>query len=356
MKAAAVVSCLATLANAAVVSLDKRTASSASPLDVKIEHVGNSEVKATITNTGTSSLRVLKAGSLFDESPVEKTKVSQGASKVAFTGLRLYVHTEDLSDSAFKTIEAGETVEVQWDAAQLHDLSTGGDFKITAAGTLRYAEADSNKIAGQVLYNSNVVQATVDGVQAAKVHTAFRQATKAKRVDIQSDCSSTKQSTVDAAITVAKKYATNASAAATAGTNMEEYFKSTSSSTESAVAEVFDTIASSVFNSDSSGVALHCTDIGNACSDGVVAYTQPGSDEYIVVCDYWFQFPATGSTCHVADQPYVLIHESTHLTEVKGTDDVCYGYEGCVTDISASEELDNADTFALYANSIAVGC
>lgn len=78
MKAAAVVSCLATLANAAVVSLDKRTASSASPLDVKIEHVGNSEVKATITNTGTSSLRVLKAGSLFDESPVEKTKVSQG--------------------------------------------------------------------------------------------------------------------------------------------------------------------------------------------------------------------------------------------------------------------------------------
>lgn len=80
MKAAAVVSCLATLANAAVLSLDKRASSSSSvsPLDVKIEHVGNSEVKATITNTGSSSLRVLKAGSLFDESPVEKTKVSQG--------------------------------------------------------------------------------------------------------------------------------------------------------------------------------------------------------------------------------------------------------------------------------------
>lgn len=81
MKAAAVVSCLASLANAAVVSFDKRaTSSSASPLDVKIEHVGNSEVKATITNTGSSSLRVLKAGSLFDESPVEKTKVSQGGT------------------------------------------------------------------------------------------------------------------------------------------------------------------------------------------------------------------------------------------------------------------------------------
>ncbi|KAF3018833.1 hypothetical protein E8E14_005465 [Neopestalotiopsis sp. 37M] len=355
MKAAPIISCLASLASAAVVSLDKK-ASSSSPLAVEIEQIGNSEVKATITNTGATALKVLKAGSILDESPVEKSKVSQGDSKVAFSGLRLYVHTEDLSDSAFQTIETGETVEVQWDAATVHDLSAGGDFNISAAGSLRYAEANSTKIAGQVLYNSNVVSAAVDGVKAAKVHTAFKAAAKAKRTETQSDCSSSKQSTISTAVANAKTYAEKASAAATAGTNMEEYFQSTSSSTVSTVTGVFDTISSTIFNSDDSGVPLYCTDIGNACSDGVVAYTQPGSDEYIVVCDYWFQFPATGSTCHVADQPYVLIHESTHLTEVKGTDDVCYGYEGCVTDISASEELDNADTYALYVNSIIVGC
>lgn len=69
MKAAVVLSSLAALANAAAV---KR----ASPLQVKIEQVNNSEVKASITNTGSTSLKVLKAGSILDNSPIEKAQIS----------------------------------------------------------------------------------------------------------------------------------------------------------------------------------------------------------------------------------------------------------------------------------------
>jgi deuterolysin len=309
-----------------------------------------------------------------------------------------------LQDAAFETIEAKETVEVQWDVAQLHDLSAGGEFNITAEGSLRYAEVGGNRIAGQAIYRPNVISSHIDGVQASKVHKAFHEAGKAKRIVVQSGCSSSQKSTVNAALGVAKTYAQNAQAAATAGTKLQEYFKSTQSSTASTVASVFNKIATSVVNSGTSGSAkLYCTDIGNFCTDGVVAYTQPGSNEYvsrlkvtcstymsfrsvqttynvstfsmprscqsllqntvtdvrllqIVLCPYWFQFPATGSTCHIADQPYVIIHEATHLTAVKGTDDVCYGYDGCVTAISASQELNNADTYALYANAIQVKC
>lgn len=46
-----------------------------SPLDIKIEMVGNSEVKATIVNTGSSNLKVLKTGSILDSAPVEKARV-----------------------------------------------------------------------------------------------------------------------------------------------------------------------------------------------------------------------------------------------------------------------------------------
>ncbi len=74
MKAAAIASCFAALANAAAVNLKRD-----SPLVVEIEQVGNSEVKASITNTGNVALRVLKAGSILDSSPVEKVKVSQGS-------------------------------------------------------------------------------------------------------------------------------------------------------------------------------------------------------------------------------------------------------------------------------------
>ncbi|KAI1272798.1 metallo proteinase [Xylaria sp. FL0933] len=352
MKATAVASCFVALANAAAVN---RRAES--PLVVEIEQVGNSEVKASITNTGNVALRVLKAGTLLDLSPVEKVKVAQGAKAVPFTGIRVYVHTKDLQDSAFQTIGANETVEVQWDTAHFHDLSAGGDFSIRTEGSLQYAEEGSNQIAGQVIYGSNVIQAKVDGVMAAEAHNAFHESLNAKRIVLQSDCSSDRAATVKAALNVAQTYAEEASAAASAGTNLQEYFHSTSSSTQSTVVNVFNKIATTVVNSSTSGSAkLYCTDVANYCSDGVVAYTQPGSDEYIVLCDYWFLFPATNNICHDADQPYVIIHESTHLTTVKGTDDVCYGYDGCVTAISTSQSLDNADSYALYANSIYGDC
>ncbi|KAJ8111765.1 hypothetical protein ONZ43_g5545 [Nemania bipapillata] len=278
MKALTIFSCLATLANAAAVNLQGEA-----PLVVKIEQVGNSELKASITNTGNEALKVLKAGSILDSSPIEKVKVSQGANKVPFSGIRLYIHTADLQDEAFQVIGAKETIEVQWDAAQLHDLSAGGAFSISAEGSLRYAEQGSNQIAGQVVYGSNVIHAKVDGAQAAKVHNAFHEAQKAKRIVIQSDCSSSQKTVVNAALGVAKTYAQNAQAAASAGTKLQEYFKSTSTTTKNTVVDVFNKIATSVANSGTSGSAkLYCTDVADACTDGVVAYTSPGtSNEFV---------------------------------------------------------------------------
>jgi deuterolysin len=74
MRAAAIVSCLAAMADAVAVNPIKEK----SPLVVKIDRVGNSEVKATVTNTGDVALRVLRTGSILDSSPIEKVKVSQG--------------------------------------------------------------------------------------------------------------------------------------------------------------------------------------------------------------------------------------------------------------------------------------
>lgn len=64
---------LASLASAA--SMRK----SAEPLNVQIEQIGNSVVKATITNTGADALKLLKVGSILDSAPVEKVKVFQGS-------------------------------------------------------------------------------------------------------------------------------------------------------------------------------------------------------------------------------------------------------------------------------------
>lgn len=45
-------------------------------LDVKLEPVGNSEVKAVITNNGKDDIRIFKPGTMLDESPIQKVKVA----------------------------------------------------------------------------------------------------------------------------------------------------------------------------------------------------------------------------------------------------------------------------------------
>lgn len=63
---------LASMAMAAP-SAEKRAPS---PLDVKLEMVGNSEVKATVTNNGKSNLKLFKTGTILDSAPVEKARVA----------------------------------------------------------------------------------------------------------------------------------------------------------------------------------------------------------------------------------------------------------------------------------------
>lgn len=49
-----------------------------SPLDVKLEMLGNSEVKATFINNGRCNLKVLKTGTVLDSAAVQKAWVSSG--------------------------------------------------------------------------------------------------------------------------------------------------------------------------------------------------------------------------------------------------------------------------------------
>jgi deuterolysin len=67
-------SLLASLASAASVDLAKRE----TPLDLTLELVGNTAVRASVTNSGSEPLRVLKTGSILDNLEVEKSEVFSG--------------------------------------------------------------------------------------------------------------------------------------------------------------------------------------------------------------------------------------------------------------------------------------
>ena len=88
MKFVAGLSFLASLAAAVSVDANKRD----SPLDVKLELVGNTGVKALITNSGSSALKLLKVGTLLDKQPVEKVEIHAAGSYIQPT-LAFYMLT-----------------------------------------------------------------------------------------------------------------------------------------------------------------------------------------------------------------------------------------------------------------------
>lgn len=357
MKFLASVSVLASLAGAASIDMGKRADS---PLEVKLELVGNTEVKASITNNGEVELKLFKTGSILDEVPVEKVGVFQANNKLPFEGIKLRALTTGLAEDAFATVGAGETVTATFDVALTHDLSAGGATDLVAEGAIAYAAPNSTEIAGALTYASNVLSATeVDGAAAAAVHASFLDVVgKHKRSVVQSDCTGTRLTAIRAAESSCASLARAAGTAASSGSaaKVEEYFKSSTSSVRSTVSAVFGRVATEC-GSTTSGVAdYYCSDVYGACSSGVLAYTLP-SQSFMVNCPLYFTaLPALSRTCHAQDQATTNLHESTHLTQIAGTDDYgTYGYSG-VRGLTAAQNLRHADTYTLFANAIYVGC
>ncbi|RYC62585.1 hypothetical protein CHU98_g3629 [Xylaria longipes] len=345
MKFLAGATLLASVASAASIDNAKRN----SPLDVKIEMVGNSGIKASITNTGASDLKVFKTGTLLDKAATEKVNVYQGKNKMDFSGVRLRMATSNLPEAGFQTIMAGKTVSTTFDAAELHDLSAGGAYDIISKGALQYAAAGSNKIEGSVPYSSNVLSAKVDGAKAAATFKSFH----TKRETVQSDCTGDQLTATTDGIAGAASLAQ--AAAQAAGSNddkLNEYFHSTS--VRDQVVDVFNKVAQET-SSTTSGAAYYCTDVYMSCSDGVLAYTLPSQD-YIVNCPLFFSYLSPASKdCHAQDQQSTALHETTHLSEIAGTADKGYGY-AAATALSTQDALNNADTYALFAQAIYAGC
>lgn len=235
---------------------------------------------------------------------------------------------------------------MSFDIAEMHDLGAGGAYELVSAGTLSYANADSTELSGVVPFSSNTVSVSVNGTAASKVRRTFLE----RRSIVQSDCTGSKKTATVNALSSCRSLALAASSAASSNTaKLNEYFKSTSSNTISTVQSVFSKVASECGSSTSGIARYYCTDVYGACSSNVLAYTLP-SQSYMVNCNLYFSaLPALTKSCHAQDQATTTLHEVTHLSQIKGTQDLGYGYTAA-RGLSSSQALNNADTYALFAN------
>ncbi|CAH0058870.1 unnamed protein product [Clonostachys solani] len=323
-------------------------------LSVKLEMVGNSDVKASITNNGNSKLRLLKTGTILGNTPVEKVQVAQNDQELAFGGIHLTIAYDMLEDSAFQDIDAGQTAEVTFDVGQIRDLSSGGTFDISATGSIPFANQGSNTLVGVFPYVSNKIQADVDGQQAGRSRLVLDQ----KRTIVKPDCVGTNLTVVRAALRNCASLAQTATQAASFGPDarMLKYYKAVDKATRGVVAGVFEKVKNECLTFDSGVSSLYCSDRFNSCAEGVLAYTVAQAS-YMVYCNlYLTRLPLNSQSCNGQSQSNTIVHEVTHLSQIKGTND--YGGYGIasVQNLTAAQNINHADTYALFAQSIFAGC
>ncbi|KAF1849332.1 neutral protease 2-like protein [Cucurbitaria berberidis CBS 394.84] len=344
------VAALASYATAASVNVFKRE----TPLSVKLTASGNSEVKVLVTNNGDKIVNLLSKGTFLDEKiPVEKVSIysAGGSTKVPFEGIKIRLLTSGLSKDDFVALAAGESKELTVETAALHTLNDGGDFDVFAKGLLPFAEEGSTELAGAYNYESNKLTMSVDGALAATVSKAV-----VKRTVIGSSCTGAKLSAVRTALSNCARLASAAATSAAAGTKLQTYFKSTTTSVKNEVSGRLRAISSDCGGTGSK-TTTNCNDPYNGCESNVLAYTVPAQN-FITYCPLFFSdLPALSSTCHGQDQATTVLHEEAHAPAVysPGTDDLGYGY-AAATRLSTSQALNNADSFALYSNAIYLNC
>ncbi len=238
--------------------------------------------------------------------------------------------------------------------AEVFDLSNGGDYNIQSSGSLRYAQGGDISKLSSLPYESNKISASVDGAVAAQSLSSFQ--ALQKRVTVSSDCTGAKRTAVEAAVKNTHDIAVKAAAAARNGpaNKMVEYFESAGQSARNTVATTFERMANA-YASSGGRPDLHCQDVQNFCSSGAVAYTLPPQN-LIVFCSSWFNYPTLTPACRQVDQAHIAVHEATHLSITKGTDDYgTYGYENSVA-LPANKNLNHADTYAYFAHDTLSGC
>ncbi|KAG7095528.1 hypothetical protein E1B28_006265 [Marasmius oreades] len=306
---------------------------------------------ATVKNSGSEAVKVLKYGTILDEKlPTRSFTVTKDGTAVPFTGIKLSVSLEEADDSAYAVIPAGESVTVNHNVASLFDFASAG------AGTFKFEPVTTFQVAGseekvvsladveELEVGSSAVEVTLSGTPEKRELVPLEK--RARNI-----CTTSQASFISSAYTEGKQMASAASSYVSSnGANSlyTSYFKTTSTSTVRSV-------LSNVANENSSTRTLDCRDALGACTSGVIAYTVISTTN-VYFCSIFFQEVAQSRLCDggttVAARNIrgaTVLHELTHATS--GTDDIAYG---CSTDrsLSASQSADNADNYNCFSSQV----
>ena len=318
----------------------------ANPLRVGMyAHDGVMEV--LVTNTSDRVVRVPKwqlpdadlQGKLF--------RVSVDGKPVAYAGPLVKRGLPSPAD--FAVLGPGQTRRTLVDLSNYYDMRQPGLYTVTLASPLQHASLSDGRMLTTARGLPMVLQSAPlqffskgasHGPQAKK---PGRGGTVVNGVTFVG-CSSTQISGAGDAVVQARVYSENAKGylnTGTVGSRYTTWFGAYTSSRYNTAQQHFTNIDAALDQSNGQ-ITINC-----GCNQNYYAYVYPNQPYQIYVCKVFWTAPLTGTDSKAG----TLIHETSHFTNVAGTDDHVYG-QTAARNLAASDPdsaLDNADNHEYFA-------
>ncbi|OJJ02235.1 hypothetical protein ASPVEDRAFT_663820 [Aspergillus versicolor CBS 583.65] len=313
--------------------------------DVAIETLGNTTVRAEITNLGSEGVRLSQRGGILDHVPTKKVIVQGGDSDPTFIGAHVEYILAHLTADGFVEVAPNKTVASTFDIADIYDLTPGQEYTAVAKGALEYTTLDNKSKFRTAKYTSNNISFTAP-------------ADLTRRMEQRSvlECSDENKAAVQEAILRAAKMATAAAKDARTGSSLfEKFFKTTSQSDIEKVAGRFEAIAKEATTTGQ--LTYYCEPTADDyCSSNVAAMTYPSLNK-VVNCPAYYTSTRESNYCGYLDQAAITLHEYSHASALysPGTEDVGYGWDS-VLSLNTEDSMNNADNFAYYASAVYLQC
>ncbi|KAI0673560.1 peptidyl-Lys metalloendopeptidase [Trametes maxima] len=310
-----------------------------------VDGVDNLKVTTTLTNTGDETLKLLNdPRTPLHTLPANTFSITTDAGESpSFIGVKVkYVPgkaAKSSSEKAFTVLAPGQSVSVT------HDLSAAYNFTLPGAGKYTVEPSNLFHFVDPETNEPSEIRADVETHVAAvkgKLAVTRPTPTLVKRAKFNG-CSSSRQSSISAALPAVSSYAANAysylQSHTAASPRYTTWFGAYTSSRHSTVQSHFSNIHSNDFTS----FTFDCT----CTDDGVYAFVDPSDFGYITFCGAFWDAPTTGTDSKAG----TIIHESSHFTKNGGTDDVVYGQSAAknLAKSNPSSAIRNADSHEYFA-------
>ncbi|ESK82326.1 neutral protease 2 [Moniliophthora roreri MCA 2997] len=317
-----------------------------------VSDVNQLKFKATVKNTGSEDVKILKYGTILDSSlPTRSFAVTKDGEDVQFTGIKLQVSLDKPDDSSFVSIPAGQSVTVDHDVTDLFDFASAGTgtFRFEPVTSFYVTSSSNDKLSSLAQFER--VQVSSDAVEV-NVTDQLEKREMAKRAT--NTCNDpAKKAFIDAAHFEGQALA--AAAAKYINDNRQNsLFRSYFKNNDPAAVENKLTLAAT---ENDPNRTLDCNDPYNYCAShpNVIAFTVI-ADTNIFFCPIFFDEVPQNDLCTGATSVSernirggTALHELTHA--VSSTIDVSYGC-GDDQDLYADDQLVNADNYNCFATQV----